>query len=144
MYPNREVIYSALMTFLQKTTGAVTVSRTGLPEADIASCALPAIEQMPSSEDAVEQGANLRSKWKIKQPVTIYVDTTNPDIPGDAVVNNMLDAIETALVPSPVTGYQTLGGLVQWCRFRGVLLKDAGYQTGIGAALIALEILTTS
>ena len=144
MVPSRETVYTALMTFLATAVGAQTVSRVTVPESVIAGASLPFIEQLPSSEGAESQGANLPVRWRIRQPVSIYVDTSGVNVVGDTIVNNMLDALEAALKPNVVTGYQTLNGTVIWCRMQGVLLKEPGYQTNIGAALVAIELLTTS
>lgn len=149
MIQTREAIYSGLLNFLKTTVGFVTVSRSPIPEADIAAAAMPALEQLPSAEDAIQQGLNLAPKWVIRQPLMVYASVpagpvNDPTQIGDTVMNNLLDAIEAALKPSPMTGYQTLGGLVVSCRFVGVIQKDPGFQSGVGAAAIAIEMVTTS
>jgi hypothetical protein len=144
LYKPREQIYAGLLTFLQQAVGFQTVTRVTVPEAVIAGAAMPMLEQLPSAESAEETGINLPPKWMIKQPLAVYCSTSDPDVLPDTVLNNLLDAIETALKPNPATGYQTLNGLVVSCRFRGVLLKEPGYQAGVGAALVMIEMRTTS
>lgn len=149
MIQTREAIYSGLLAFIAGVIGAQTVSRSPIPEADLATAQMPALEQLPSAEDATQKGLNLPPVWHIRQPLMLYVSVpagppNDPSSVGDTILNNMLDAIENALKPSPTTGYQTLGGLVTSCRFVGVIQKDPGYQSGIGAAAIAIEMVTTS
>jgi hypothetical protein len=145
----REQIYGGLLTFLAAAVGFNTISRSAMPEAELATAQMPVLEQLPSAEDAVQQSLNLPPKWVIRQPLMVYVSVpagppNDPSSVGDTILNDLLDAIETALAPSPATGYQTLGGLVVSCRFVGVIQKDPGYQSGIGAAAIAIEMVTTS
>lgn len=143
MNVSRETIYTALLTFLQKAVGFNTVTRVPIPEADIANANFPILEQYASREVAIQQGMNLPPKWNIKQTLMVFASTT--DLPNvDTALNKLLDAIEAALAPSPITGYQTLGGVVTSCRFVGTISKDAGFQSGIGAAAIAIELVTTS
>lgn len=149
MINSREAIYNGLLTYLEKAIGFQTISRSPIPSSDLANAAMPALEQLPSSEDAAQKQLNLGPIWKIKQSLMVYVavpagPANDPASIGDTILNNLLDAIEAALAPNPTTGYQTLGGLVVSCQFVGVLLKDPGFQSGIGAAAIGIEMLTTS
>jgi hypothetical protein len=149
MIKTREQVYGGLLSFLAAAVGFQTVSRSAIPEADLATAQMPTLEQLPSAEDAQQKGLNLPPVWLIRQPLMVYVSVpggppNDPSSVGDTILNNLLDAIEAALAPSPTTGYQTLGGLVTSCRFVGVIQKDPGYQSGIGAAAIAIEMVTTS
>lgn len=143
MNVSRETIYAALFALLTEAAGFHTVSRVPLPVADIPNANFPVLEQLAAREDATSQGLNLPLKWSIKVQLMVYANTAN--VPNtDAALNALLDSIETALAPNKATGYQTLGGLVTQCKIFGSILKDAGFQSGIGAAAIAIELVTTS
>jgi hypothetical protein len=143
MINTREAVYGAMLNFLKTSVGFALVSRIPIPEQDLSMGNLPALEQLASSEEGGMKGYNLPTKWTIRQALMVYA-SVDPLGNGDTPLNNLLDAIETALKPSPVTGYQTLGGLVTSCKFVGVISKDPGYQTGIGAAAIGIEMVITS
>lgn len=63
--------------------------------------------------------------------------------PAAAVLNPLIDAIETALDPGNNDGTLTLGGLVQDCRIDGDIIKALGDvdPSGICGAIIPVKIL---
>jgi hypothetical protein len=72
----------------------------------------------------------------------IYVYTkTNDSTAVPAIdLNNILDGVDARLAPSPVTGKQTLGGLVSHCRRDGEVMLDPGDLDGQALAIIPIKI----
>ena len=56
-------------------------------------------------------------------------------------LNNLLDAIDNALLPNMVTGLLTLNNLVSHCWIDGKILKDPGDLDGFGVAFVPIKIL---
>lgn len=56
-------------------------------------------------------------------------------------LNLAIEALIGALAPDPKVGRQTLGGLVQYCRVEGRIVKDPGDLDGQGFALVPIKIL---
>jgi hypothetical protein len=120
----REPIAAALYALVCAQAGTVVNLRTSsrrLRNFDsVDPSQMPAlfITQRPELQ---ERGAiGLPSKRTMNFEVYLY--TADPQ--ADSVIpvqqlNNMVDAIEAALVPNPLTGVQTLGGLVQSARIDG-------------------------
>ena len=85
--------------------------------------------------------------WKIEAEVLIFVPTGDPGTEPETVMNNILDAIEAAVIPQRGVSQfnrQTLDGNVYDCRINGMIERDPGFIGGIGAAAIPIEITTTA
>lgn len=66
----------------------------------------------------------------------------NPDIAPGVALNNILDALETALAPDNVLDNRmTLGGLVYHCWIEGESLYDPGDIGDIAKAMVPIHIL---
>ncbi len=106
----------------------------------------------PSEKPAlflVEKGDTyIRASEAVPESVTLDIDVylytdagkDQCTIPASAL-NSLIDAVDTALLPNPLTGLQTLGGLVSHCWIEGKIMKDAGDLDGDGIAVIPLKIL---
>jgi hypothetical protein len=145
----REAIYTAFYNQISQAVGFNTISRTPIPEAKLGTARLPALEILVEEETPSFKGLGIPLYWTLQIWAIVYVDTGDNSVPGYAVINNMLDAIDVALRPDPATGRLALkdangNEIAVDCRFAGVGQKDPGYQIGIGAALIKIDIITTS
>ncbi len=60
---------------------------------------------------------------------------------GSAILNPLLDAIDDALKPSPMTMRNDLGGLVNHCYIDGDVFVDPGDIDGDGLAIIPIKIV---
>jgi len=139
---NREAIITALFSLVSTSASFATASRR-----------LKLWSSMPSSEKPalflVERGDNyVRASEAVPEAVTmqleIYIYTEagkDQSIVPASVLNPLIDAVDTALAPSPLTGLQTLGGLVSHCWIEGKIMKDAGDLDGDGVAVIPVKIL---
>lgn len=66
----------------------------------------------------------------------------NPDAAPGVALNNLLDAIDTALQPdSPLVNRLTLGNLVYSCRIDGKITYDPGDLDGQAKAIIPISIV---
>lgn len=62
------------------------------------------------------------------------------DIPA-IQMNDILDAIDRALVGHPVTGVETLNGIVAHCWIEGDIIEDPGDLDGDGVVTVPIKIL---
>ena len=82
----------------------------------------------------------------VEMNVDLYIYTApgmDSGITPISVLNPLIDAVDAALAPSPVTRRQTLGGLVSHCWIDGKIMKDPGDIDGDGIAVIPVKILAT-
>jgi hypothetical protein len=154
MIATREAISAALFTLLQNATydpPVATFSRKYLSSTDLGTAKMPTVCMLVKDEMAKMSGHGIPIKWVIAAHIFIFVSTSDidPNNEPETVVNNILDAIELAILPplQPgvlLGGRQTLGGLVYDCRINGTIERDPGFISGVGAAAIPIEITTTS
>lgn len=107
--------------------------------------------QVPSQPALFLRSEDEESEWAAPpmQVLTIRADAylysnygQDPDVAPETMLNNLLDAIDSALAPdNPMTRQFTLGGLVSWCRVIGRIEKDTGDLDGQAIAEIPIEIL---
>ena len=142
----REAIYMAFYNQISQAVGFNTISRTPIPEAKLATARMPVLEVLDELETPLFKGLGIPLYWTLQITAQVYVDTGDTSIPGYAVINAMLDAIDVALRPAfPWPGLDANGNEVAVdCRFSGSGAKDPGYQTGIGVAGIRIDIITTA
>jgi hypothetical protein len=149
MRASREAIYTAFYNQVAQAVGFQTISRTPIPEAALGEARLPALEILDELETPTFKGLGIPLYWTLQITAQIYCDTADNSVPGYAVINALLDAIDVALRPDPCTGKLVLkdssgNDITVDCRFAGSGAKDPGYQTGIGVAGIRIDIITTA
>lgn len=153
----REAVMAALHAQL-KTAGTVfaTYTRRWLSWQDDPQATpppLPLLVQYEMNEDTQyknSRGLPPTRVWEVRALVYGRIpQSETPGVPdkttaGASVLNPLIDAIETALLPDILAdGRQTLGGLVQDCRIEGVTTKVLGDAdpSGICGAIIPIRIL---
>ena len=139
---NREPIYAALFALVQSTASFVTVSRRLRHWSDVAAAEQPALFQIQKSE-AAEERRPLPVKWRVSVDLYLYAHAPDELTPPATVLNPLLDALEAALAPDPVSHVQTLGGLVQHCWIAGRIQTDEGVLGGQSVAIVPVEILVS-
>jgi len=108
--------------------------------------------QVPQQPALFLRSDDEQSEWSegiVLEQLTIRAEAylysnagSNPDAVPETMLNNLLDALDTALEPdNPLTHQFTLGGLVAWCRKVGRTEKDTGDLDGQAIAQVHLEIL---
>ena len=139
---NREPIYAALFALVQSAASFVTVSRRLRHWSDVAAAEQPALFQIQKSE-AAEERRPLPAKWRASVDLYLYAHAPDELTPSATVINPLLDAVEAALAPDPVSHVQTLGGLVQHCWIAGRIQTDEGVLGGQSVAIVPVEILVS-
>ena len=140
---NREAIAVALFN-LVKTPGAlVTTSRRLKHWSDVPAEEQPALFQAQGKEavDTSAQKMGAPNTHKIEFQLYIYTHSTDPTAPPSTLLNQILDAIEAAMTPTPGTK-QTLGGLAQHAFISGSIETDEGVLGDQAVAIIPIEVLT--
>ena len=146
----REQIYSALFALLQSAANFKTVGRVWVPSNKLDPPQLPALFMVENNEHAMQTAPGRPAKWMLDVDVVIYArNEGESQAPGAesyvraTALNNLLDAVESALAPVAATNVQSLGGLVQHCWIEGKIEKDAALQGANSVAVVPVRILTT-
>lgn len=142
---NREPKYVALFAKVSGIPGLVTTSRRLRHWSDVKPVEQPALFQVQMRE-------NQRPRKGIPALVTfgcelyLYVNTGNAldDVTPSTELNQFMDAIEAALAPDPLTGFQTLGGTVSHCWIEGDIVTDEGVLGPQAVAIIPVKILANN
>jgi len=138
---NRETIMAAL--FAQAlTAGTFPTSGRRLRMWSEVTIQFPALFIRTVGMHYSPREAGKLQKRTIHAEIWLYVKS-DPATAADteAPVNNLLDALETALAPSSANGLQTLGGLVRHCWIEGVADQYPALLDGIAKAVIPVRIL---
>ncbi|HEX3973397.1 MAG TPA: hypothetical protein VHX19_18845 [Stellaceae bacterium] len=138
----REPIYAALFALAAGAASFVTVSRRLRHWSDVGAAEQPALFMIQKSETA-EERRPLPVKWRASVDLYIYAQAPDELTPPATVLNSLLDAVETALMPDPVSHVQSLGGLVSHCWIAGRIQTDEGVLGGQAVAIVPVEILVS-
>ena len=136
----REAIYSALFARMSAAAGFATASRRLRHWSDVGTVEQPALFQVQKSETARRE-AGLPPKWTLAVDLFLYAHAPDDLTAAATVMNPLLDAIEAALAPDPVTNVQSLGGLAAHCWIAGKVETDEGVLGGQAVAIVPIEIL---
>ena len=136
----RERIYAALFALVAGAADFVTVSRRLRHWTDVGAAEQPALFQIQKSETA-EERAKLPAKWRAAVDLYLYAQAPDELTAPATVTNPLIDAVEAALAPDPVTNVQSLGGLVAHCWIAGKIQTDEGVLGGQAVAIVPVEIL---
>lgn len=138
----REPIYAALFALVETAAPFVTTSRRLRHWSDIGAAEQPALFMIQKAETA-EARRPLPVKWRASVELYLYALAPDETTAPATVLNLLLDAVETALAPDPVSHVQTLGGLVQHCWIAGRIATDEGVLGGQSVAIVPVEILVS-
>jgi hypothetical protein len=143
MTASRESIMQALFALVSGSASFVTASRRLKLWTDLSAAGKPAIFQY-ERDDVYTNGKNYLPI--VEMNVDLYIYTApgmDSGITPISILNPLVDAVDAALAPSPVTRRQTLGGLVSHVWIDGKIMKDPGDIDGDGIAVIPVKILAT-
>ena len=138
----REPIYAALFALASGAANFVTVSRRLRHWSDVGAAEQPALFMIQKSETA-EARRPLPAKWRASVDLYLYAQAPDELTPPATVLNPLLDAVEAALAPDPVSHVQSLGGLVSHCWIAGRVQTDEGVLGGQAVAIVPIEILAS-
>jgi hypothetical protein len=137
----REPIYKALFQLVSSIDGLTTSSRILAHWDDVSPNEQPALFMAQDTQQA-EQVTGFPTKYVLGAKVWIYAhrDTSN-EVPS-AQINNILDALDEVLMPSPSPTFkQTLGGLVEHCWISGAVETDEGTLGNQAVAIVPIQML---
>lgn len=146
-FPGRETVAQALFDLVSAATGQVVDLQTSgrvLRSFDqVEPAEMPALFQVQRTETGVRPGEGLPSKRTMHFQFFLYI-SENVDVNAvpSRQINNMIDAIETALAPNVMTGKLTLGNLVSHAWIEGNIEVYEGVTTdGKSVAIIPIAVL---
>jgi hypothetical protein len=136
-----EALVSSLASAYEWTTGPLRRLKlwTDVPMANRPACFIfeGGFETYSWSESAL-------AKRVIEVKIFIYLNAKDPNVIGASLINDVTDALDTALAISGadlLVGRQTLGGLVYHCRIDGRLLKDPGDLDGDALLIVPVKLI---
>jgi hypothetical protein len=142
MQGTREPIYQALFSLVSNSSEYKTKSRKLKLWGDTLVGDRPAIFMHQLDEDSVTMDGNIGTPNLVTLHVNFFIYTAARSAPVPAaILNPLLDAIETVLKPdNTMLNKQTLGGLVDNCWISGKTFFDAGDLDGDGLAIVPVSI----
>jgi hypothetical protein len=139
----RESIYAALWALGAGATSFASANRRLRHWADVAPAEQPALFMSEKGGHAVTKALGAPIVWTLYADFYLYVHSSDPYLAPAMVLNPLLDALETALAPSPATGIQNLGlpAMVQHAYIAGKIETDEGVLGDQAIAIVPIEIL---
>jgi hypothetical protein len=140
----REPIYKALFKLISSVDGIVTSSRILLHWDDVSPNEQPALFLAQDTQLA-EQVTGFPTKYLLGAKIWIYAHRDSSDEVPSAQINNILDELDWALMPSPSPTFkQTLGGLVEHCWISGAIETDEGTLGNQAVAIVPIQMLVVA
>jgi hypothetical protein len=139
----REAIYGALWTLGTGAGSFASTNRRLRHWADVAPAEQPALFMSEKGGHATIKALGAPIVWTLYADFYIYIHSSDPYAAPATVLNPLLDALELALAPSPVTGIQNLGlpAMVQHAFIAGKIETDEGVLGDQAIAIVPVEIL---
>lgn len=141
---DREAIYSALWNLASNAANFATAERRLRHWADVSPSEQPALFMTQKTQQAERrQGVDdAPIVWTLHADFYIYVHSSDPRAAPAILLNPLIDALELALAPDPVTHLQDLGlaGMVLWARIGGQIDTAEGVLGEQEMAIIPIEI----
>ena len=140
---SREPIYAALFGRVAGAVLFVTAGRKLRHWSDLTAAEQPALFMRQKFEVVTVTALGAPTMWKLGVELYVYVHASDPYIAPTAVLNPLLDAVQSALAPAPVTGLQDLGvpEMVQHACIAGKIEITEGVLRDQAVAVIPVEIL---
>ncbi len=141
MTPSRETIIQALFSLALTAATFNTSGRRLLLWSKVSS--FPALfVQSTGTHYPPREPRGIPPKRTITAELWVYTDVgKDPNANPEQGLNDIIDAIETALAPNIVSNVQTLGGLVSHAWIEGEIEQFPGVLDGIAKAIIPVKIL---
>ncbi|MES2055827.1 MAG: hypothetical protein V4564_07815 [Pseudomonadota bacterium] len=141
MNVSRETIEAALFALLSGSSSFATTGRRLKYWGDVAE--QPALFLRSTGEHhAPQEGRGQPQKVILEYDVFIYTKTGSPTAIPSQAISPLLDALDAALQPSPMTGVQQLGvSAVQHCWREGHTPVDTGDAMDQAVAVASIRVL---
>jgi hypothetical protein len=141
---NREAAYGALFNLILELDGIPTCSRILAHWDDVSPSQQPAIFLAQDTQLAT-QTKGMPSIYLLGAKLWIYAHRDTNEVVPSSQINNILDAIDGVLMPSPSPDYkQTLGGVVQHCWINGAIETDEGTLGNQSVAIVPITMQVTT
>ena len=139
----RETIYAALFALVAGAADFATTARRLRHWSELTPAEQPALLMLQKTEVATVATLGAPTVWTLAVELYVYAHSSDPYMTPATVLNPLVDAVEAALAPSPVTGLQDLGlpAMVQHARIAGKIETDEGVLRDQAVAIIPVEIL---
>jgi hypothetical protein len=139
----REPIYAALFAQVAGAAAFVTAARRLRHWSDVTPPEQPALFMRQKAEVATIPTLGAPTVWTLVVDLHLYAHASDPYVAPATVLNPLIDAVETALAPSPATGLQDLGlpAMVQHAYIAGKIETGEGVLRDQAVAIIPIEIL---
>jgi hypothetical protein len=139
----REAIYGALWSLAAGAANFASANRRLRHWVDLAPAEQPALFMSEKGGHAVTKALGGPTIWTLSADFYVYVHSSDPYLAPAMLLNPLLDALEAALAPSPVTGIQNLGlsAMVQHAYIAGKVETDEGVLGDQAIAIVPVEIL---
>lgn len=111
---------------------------------DVSLSARPACYLFEGGEDVYMWTESARPRRVIEVRLFIYLSAKDSAIVGSALLNEVMDALDSAFVPvgsDELVGRNTLGGTVYHCRIEGKVLKDPGDLDGDALLVVPVKMV---
>lgn len=139
----RESIYTALWELGASAARFTSANRRLRHWADVSPAEQPALFMSEKGGHAAVKKLGAPIVWTLCADFLVYVHSGDPYLAPAIILNPLLDALEAALSPSPVTGIQNLGlpQMVQHAYIAGKVQTDEGVLGDQAIAIVPIEIL---
>jgi hypothetical protein len=111
---------------------------------DVSVASRPACFLFEGSQETYSWSESALPKRIIEVRLFIYLNAKDPSIVGATLVNDVMDALDSAFVISGgdvILGRSTLGGTVYSCRIDGKILKDPGDLDGDAILIVPVKLV---
>ena len=100
----------------------------------------PALFLVQKGEEIVT-ASRRPARRTLSAEIYLYARAEDPAVAPATLLNPLLDAVEACFAPDPVTGNQTLGGLVAHAWIEGKVETDEGVLGEQAVAIVPVTIL---
>jgi hypothetical protein len=138
----REPIYAALWSLASGATEFAVADRRLRHWSDVSPAEQPALFMSEKGGLATHKRPGAPTVWTLYADFFVYVHSSDPYAAPATILNPLIDALELALAPSPVTGLQQLGlPSVQHAWIAGKVETDEGVLGDQAVAVVPIEIV---
>jgi hypothetical protein len=111
---------------------------------DVPSASRPACFLFEGGQETYSWSESALPKRIIEVKLFVYLNAKDPSIVGAALLNGVMDALDTALALSGgdlVLGRNTLNGTAYHCKIDGKALKDPGDLDGDALLIVPVKLV---
>lgn len=139
----RETIYAALWSLASGAAWFASAGRRLRHWSDVSPAEQPALFMSERGGEARIKVLGAPVVWTLHADFYIYARSSDPAAAPAEILNPLLDALDAALAPSPVTGIQNLGlpGQVQHAAITGKVKTGEGALGDQAVAIVPVEIV---